>query len=73
MYALCLCIIFTLALSLTHRSLTLSRTRPSQALRILARLENPCPPGLSRRQYDAWVDSLVSTKFQYVVSSQVGI
>ncbi|KAJ9527498.1 hypothetical protein QJQ45_025772 [Haematococcus lacustris] len=42
-----------------------------KALRVLARLEQPCPPNMARSQYDAWIDDLVSSKFSYVVSSQV--
>jgi hypothetical protein len=71
-YCSCCCI----EVQASHTSTRLTSPTPSlpsclQALRVLARLENPCPPGLPRSQYDAWVDDIVATKFQYVVSSQV--
>ncbi|KAK9815749.1 hypothetical protein WJX72_008855 [[Myrmecia] bisecta] len=42
-----------------------------QALRRLARIENPKPDGLSEEEYAAQVDDLVESKFTYIVASQV--
>ncbi len=42
-----------------------------KALRILARLENPCPPNMPRHTYDEWISQVVASKFSYVVSAQV--
>lgn len=43
----------------------------TQALRVLTRLECPRPPAMDRRDYEAWLDRLVTSKFNYVVSAQV--
>lgn len=42
-----------------------------KALRILTKLEYPRPPSMATKDYDAWVDGLVVSKFNYVVSAQV--
>lgn len=41
-----------------------------KALRILTRMEYPRPTGMSHKAYAAWMDKLVSSKFEYIVSAQ---
>lgn len=43
-----------------------------KAIRLLAHLECPQPPGMSDVKYLSLVDDVCRSKFTYVVASQVG-
>ncbi len=43
---------------------------PLQALRVLAKLEHPRPPDMSDLAYHRWIDKLVTSKFEMVITPQ---
>jgi 1,3-beta-glucan synthase len=59
----------------SNRGQLLARTvggmmRYEKALRILATIEHPKPNTMAEKEYNKWIDRLVSYKFEYVVTAQ---
>ena len=42
-----------------------------RAIKVLTQLEHPRPVGMSSQDYQAWVQQMSETKYNYLVAAQV--